>query len=235
MKKLIYILGPIILLLTFLTTSKAAPGGVALNDYKDKQAFMHYAYNQSVNISSLEKIIFLPEEPFHIAEASQIVNRLATLPAPLLSKIDKAGISVRLFEGKLTDNPSVKHLKGVTPRGYKGGATWDDVPGIGGSNVVLVKIGASEIGKGHGSVNLELHELAHSIDNKVYGHLTQKESFKKVWEQERDSLFPGRDYFLLYPEEYFAEAFALYYLDGETNALLKEKAPLTYEMIKDLD
>ena len=50
-------------------------------------------------------------------------------------------------------------------------ATWDDVPGMGGSHTVFVKIGASDKGNGHGSVNLELHELAHSVDHIVYGDL----------------------------------------------------------------
>lgn len=234
MKKLIYILLPIVLFLSFLTTTEAAPGGVALKDYQKNNSIASLSNSNRTELL-VGNIVYLPDEKFNTVEAAGIINRLATLPAPLLQKINKAGVSVRLFEGKLTDNPSARHLKGVTPRGYKGDSTWDDVPGIGGTNVVLVKIGSSSKGSGHGSVNLEFHELAHSIDNRVYGHLTKTDSFKKVWEKERDTLFPGQDYFLLYPEEYFAESFALFYLNKETNEFLHEKAPLTYKMIKDLD
>ncbi|WP_420535002.1 anthrax toxin lethal factor-related metalloendopeptidase, partial [Bacillus mycoides] len=45
--------------------------------------------------------------------------------------------------------------------------TWDDVPGVGsdiGGKPVMARIGFSERGKGHGSINLELHEIAHAID-----------------------------------------------------------------------
>ena len=75
---------------------------------------------------------------------------------------------IKLFTGKLTDNPTASHLSGMIPRGYVNNTTWDDVPGLGGSKTVLVKIGASHKGNGHSSVNLELHELAHSIDNYVF-------------------------------------------------------------------
>ena len=34
-----------------------------------------------------------------------------------------------------------------------------------------------------------------------------------IWEKERGILFPGNIYLILYPEEYFAETFAMYYLN----------------------
>lgn len=38
-----------------------------------------------------------------------------------------------------------------------------------------------------------------------------------------------------YPEEYFAETFAMFYVNFEQNQLLKQKAPETYNFIKQLD
>ncbi|ALC90188.1 toxin [Bacillus sp. FJAT-18017] len=233
MKKLFLIVVPAVLFFFLISTSKAAPGGVALANFNGETPLGQHL--QYIDWGNLSGTVLLPEETFDTFEAAAIIQRLAKLPDSLLSKINKEGIVVRLFEGRLTDNPTASHLKGETPRGYTNGATWDAVPGIGGSEVVLVKIGASEKGKGHGSINLELHELAHSIDNLVYDGLSEQKAFIKVWEKERTKLFPGLKYFNNYPEEYFAEAFALYYLSEESNQFLEKTAPLTYKLIQDLD
>ncbi|WP_316569872.1 anthrax toxin lethal factor-related metalloendopeptidase [Neobacillus sp. YIM B06451] len=234
MKKLLYATLSFFFFLSFLTTSKAAPDGVALKDLQNNQRLMELIKGEDAN-RLVGEIILFPREPFNLEQSAEIINTITSLPESLLKKIHQAGIVIRLFNGKLTDNPSAQHLKGVIPRGYTNEMTWDDVPGIGGSKVVLVKIGASSRGNGHGSINLELHELAHSVDKLVFHNLSKREPFKSVWEKERASLFPGRDYFLTYSEEYFAEAFALYYYSDDTNFLLKDKAPLTYDIIKGLD
>ncbi|MEH7335936.1 hypothetical protein V7161_25240 [Neobacillus drentensis] len=159
---------------------------------------------------------------------------MSSLPTTILEKINNKGINLKLFTGKLTDNPTASNLAGQTPRGYQTNVTWDDVPGIGGSKVVLVKIGSSEKGKGHGSVNLELHEMAHSIDRYVYNEISGTTQFHDIWEKEHNLIFPGNSYFL-YLEEYFAECFAMYYLNKETKELLRIKAPETYHFIKSLN
>lgn len=234
MKKLLYAALAAFFFLSYITTSKAAPGGVEFKDLQNNKQLMLAVKNKDANQLVGETVLF-PREPFDAVQSAEIINTISSLPEQLLGKIHEAGIVVRLFNGKLTDNPSARHLKGVTPRGYKNGVTWDDVPGIGGSKVVLVKIGASGKGSGHGSINLELHELAHSIDKIVFHNLSKKQAFKSVWVKERNSLFPEQEYFLAYPEEFFAEAFALYYYSAETNQILKEKAPSTYQLIEGLD
>jgi len=54
------------------------------------------------------------------------------------------------------------------------------------------------------------------------------------WETEKAILFPTKDYYLDYPEEYFAESFAYYYQGITTRSELLEKAPLTYAYIEGL-
>ncbi|OCA90848.1 toxin [Bacillus sp. FJAT-27225] len=233
MKKFLYLAVPVVLFFFLVSTSEASPGGVALAQFSGESELGQQLENSDRDI--LAETILLPEDSFDTVEAAEMIRRIAKLPQPLLNRIDEEGIRVRLFEGNLTDNPTASHLKGKTPRGYTNGATWDSVPGIGGAEIVLVKIGASEKGKGHGSINLELHELAHSIDHLVYKDFSDQDSFQAIWKKERTELFPGRDYFIIYPEEYFAEAFAYYYFSAESNAFLKSTAPLTYELIKGLD
>ncbi|MED4204114.1 anthrax toxin lethal factor-related metalloendopeptidase [Neobacillus mesonae] len=219
------------LFLLSMTTSRASNDGRKLVDFSVNTQL--YQSLKEKSSQPLNDIIVLPKKNFDQKEAAKMINRIGSLPAPLLNKIDDQGITLKLFTGKLTDNPTAKQLAGKIPRGYQTKITWDDVPGIGGGKVVLVKIGSSDKGKGHGSVNLELHEMAHSIDKFVLNNISQTKEFKHVMEMEHDQLFPGNSYFL-YPEEYFAESFAMYYLNNDTNQQLRKQAPKTFEIIKGL-
>lgn len=137
-----------------------------------------------------------------------------------------------MFTGSLTDLPSLRHLRGVIPRGYRE-TTWDDVPGSGGGRIVYIKIGASEKGQGHSSVNLELHELGHSVDRIIFG-IRRDPDFLSLWKREREKLFPGNAYFCQYPEEYFAETFAMYHYSKETRLRIERMAPRTAKYIEKL-
>jgi Pro-Pro endopeptidase len=220
------------LFLTVITTSKASYDGILLEDYPEN-SLLSQSLKGDNSLKQLNQIIILPNQPFDQIEAAAMITRIASLPSSLLNAIKNKGINLKLFIGKLTDNPTASQLAGQVPRGYTSNVTWDDVPGIGGSKLVLVKIGSSEPGEGHGSVNLELHELAHSIDRYVFGEISGSEEFINIWEKEHDQLFPGNNYFL-YPEEYFAEIFGMYYLNNDTKALLREKAPETFKFINQM-
>jgi Pro-Pro endopeptidase len=222
----------IVLSLSYYKISQASVGGITLADFTEGTILIESL--GSTPRDEIDDVVILPERSFNQKEAANMIKRLSQLPKPLLEQIQSQGIKVKLFEGKLTDNPTASHLKGVIPRGYKSVKTWDDVPGIGGGKIVLVKIGASEKGSGHGSVNLELHELAHSIDRYILNDLRYHGPFLDIWEKERADLFPGQSYFLLFPEEYFAESFAMFFLNDETQESLYERAPQTYQFIHSL-
>jgi Pro-Pro endopeptidase len=184
----------------------------------------------------LGDIIVLPKQSnYDKNEVKKIISRLDKLPLSMLTKIDDKGIKVKLFTGKLTDNPTAAYLKGKTPRGYSNHTvTWDDVPGIGGSKTVLIKIGCSDKGRGHGSVNLELHELAHSLDHYLYNKNDDRNAFLQIWKVEAPQLFPNDSYFINYEEEFFAECFAMYYDTKDTRMHLKKLAPMTFQYISKL-
>lgn len=232
MRKFFMIIMVIVFSIPLLGTSQVAIKGIALKDFS-KDSLLYQSIKPR-SVQQLGDIVILPDEPFDQLEAAEIISRLDKLPTSILTKIDREGVHVNLFVGKLTDNPTAKHLKGVIPRGYKNKTEWDDVPGMGGTETVLVKIGASEKGKGHGSVNLELHELAHSIDRYVYQEIRNDPVFLKIWKQECVDLFTGQAYFNTFPEEYFAETFAMFYLGDETREKLKQDAPKTYEFFQTL-
>ncbi|WP_040208536.1 anthrax toxin lethal factor-related metalloendopeptidase [Neobacillus jeddahensis] len=220
------------LFLSSITTSDASFDGIMLGDFpQNTELYQSLKSDQSVQL--VKQIIVLPQQSFDQKEAAAIISRIDSLPRSLLEKLTQHGVIVKLFTGKLTDNPTVKHLAGIVPRGYQSNLTWDDVPGIGGSKLVLVKIGSSNDGTAHGSVNLELHELAHTIDHYLLGKISDSDEFQIIWENEHEKLFPGNDYFF-YQEEYFAECFAMYNLNKNTREKLLEKAPKTFEFMKEL-
>lgn len=221
------------LFLSMITTSQASFDSISLGDYPRNSKLYQLIKNES-SLQQLNEIILLPKSLFDEKAAAEIITRMANLPESLLDRINVEDITLKLFTGKLTDNQTARYLAGQIPRGYQSQTTWDEVPGIGGSQVVLVKIGHSEKGKGHGSVNLELHEIAHSIDNLVFQKVSKNKEFQSIWEEERGILFPGNSYFILHVEEYFAETFAMYYLNAETKLQLKKLAPKTYDFFHSL-
>lgn len=212
---------------------EASPPGVPLKDYQSLTLYTETSYLK--NYETLKKIILLPETKFNESQAAQMIESVNQIDELILQGLVDEGVVLKLFTGSLTDEPTAAYLKGKKPRGYsKNGPTWDDVPGIGGSEVVLAKIGSSEQGKDHGSINLELHELAHSIDKFVFDSISEDPYFQAVWKKEVNQMFPNRSYFSDYPEEYFAEAFAMYYLSEETRNYVKNVAPLTYQLFVEL-
>ncbi|MFS0670371.1 anthrax toxin lethal factor-related metalloendopeptidase [Peribacillus frigoritolerans] len=228
------ILALFVFLLSMLSYSLAKDDGVKWRNLP-KDNLLRQAELFKGN-KELQRIFLFPEEEYDQGEALKIAGTINKLPHSLLVKTAESGVRIKLFDGDITENQSAAKLKGKTPRGYLNKeTTWDDVPGMGGSHTVLVKIGASDKGNGHGSVNLELHELGHSIDNIVFDGIRDDMDYLKIWGKEVDGLFPGITYFSNYPEEYFAETFAMFYVNHEQNQLLRQKAPETYNFIKQLD
>ncbi|MDQ0217979.1 toxin [Peribacillus cavernae] len=234
LKKLAFVFAFSVVLFSFYSFTFASEEGITWAELPEDNSLKHRQLIE--NDKDLQKLFIFSNSSFDSKEAYSIIKRISILPSFMLERLVEENVRIKLFTGSLTDNRSARHLKGETPRGYTNvGHTWDDVPGMGGSRTVLVKIGASQKGSGHGSVNLELHELAHTIDTIVYGKIREDEAFLQIWKEESTSLFPGQAYFLEHPEEYFAETFSMYYLDASDRALLKKKAPNTYLFIKQLN
>ncbi|MCC0628065.1 MULTISPECIES: hypothetical protein [unclassified Clostridioides] len=185
------------------------------------------------NKKILSKIVVLPNGNYNKNEANAMVNRLAKIDGKYLNALKQDNLKIKLLSGKLTDEKEYAYLKGVVPKGWEGtGKTWDDVPGLGGSTVAL-RIGFSNKGKGHDAINLELHETAHAIDHIVLNDISKSAQFKRIFAKE--GRFLGNvNYLGIYPEEFFAEAFAYYYLNQDTNSKLKATCPQTYSFLHNL-
>lgn len=187
------------------------------------------------NYQYLKEIVILPVSKFNEREALDMINRIGNIDQLILKRLVAAHVQLKLITGKITNEPSFSYLKGIKPRGYSiNGPTWDSVPGIGGEKLILARIGYSDKGAGHGSINLELHEIAHSVDRYAFDLIRDDQDFLMIWEKESCILFPNQLYFINYPEEYFAETFAMYYVSQEEREKLARIAPLTAQYLKNL-
>ncbi|WP_341456273.1 anthrax toxin lethal factor-related metalloendopeptidase [Bacillus cereus] len=165
-------------------------------------------------------------------EASSMIQRINKINNNILYTLYTRNVRIKLINFPITYLSEYTYLRGKVPRGWEGtGYTWDDVPGIGG-NPVVARIGYSNSGHMHSSINLELHETAHAINSYVFQNISYSQFFLKIHATEYTS-FSNSSYYY-YPEEYFAEAFAYYYLNDQTNKILKTKAPSTYQFIQNL-
>ena len=99
-----------------------------------------------------------------------VVDELIKVPLIALAALKKKGIKVVVCRSSVTEIRT--DLKGVRPRGWPPGKTWDTVPGLydpGSKRVIIATRGGKvpATGDGHGAVNLVLHEVGHAIGDAV--------------------------------------------------------------------
>jgi hypothetical protein len=109
----------------------------------------------------------------------------AQLPLAVAGFLLRKGARVVVCRGSITDHETA--LKGVRPRGWPEGQTWDIVPGVylpGRKQVVIATVdgpGGRTIaprGTGHGSVDLLLHEAMHGHDFLKGHRLLKQRAFR---------------------------------------------------------
>ena len=137
-----------------------------------------------------------------------LVHEMSHVPSELIYKIKDKGLKeVHIGIGAMPDLDDNSRFKGIRPRGWPPGETWDIVPGAYGHETVV----AGATGR-HGSDSLILHEFGHSVgdlldaENSVEFYelhargISSNQIYKKYYKQEG---IAGR-------QEWFAETFAQY-------------------------
>lgn len=166
-------------------------------------------------------------------EAWRMVSRMNNVENRILYETNNHGAKFILADTPITEQPEFEYLKGKVPRGHT--TSWDSIPGAG-AYVSIARVGYSDPGKGHSAINLELHEYGHVVDSFTVGvQVSETEEFRNIQNAELDALFgdnPQRDYYNNV-DEYFAEAFAMYYLNEESRSELASKAPRTFEFFNE--
>ncbi|WP_017549746.1 anthrax toxin lethal factor-related metalloendopeptidase [Salinicoccus carnicancri] len=186
--------------------------------------------------SALDSMIDIRSDDgeYDSAEAQAMIDRLRRVDDRILQHTNSAGVSIILMDMPLTELPEFDYLSGKVPRGWENtNSTWDEVPGAGG-HTTAARIGYSDPGNGHSTINLELHEYGHAVDSYAAGFtVSGSDEFRQIMNSEKDALFGDHkvsEYFDE-PGEYFAEVFAMYYMGGDAQSKLQNRAPETYEFI----
>lgn len=161
-------------------------------------------------------------------DAALVAADLARLPPKVLQALSKAGTKVVASRGSITDHAT--DLRGVHPRGWPPGSTWDSVPGVfrGDKNELIVATvghgtpaGAHvpAKGEGHGSESVVLHEAMHGYDHTASPDRSTAADFNTARTADSASLStyenqPGA----AGQEESYAESAARYYSGNPNDA-----------------
>lgn len=155
-------------------------------------------------------------------DVDAVVKEMALLPQWVLAAAVARNIKVVACRNSVTD--ADPRLRGVTPRGWPPGSTWDMVPGAGGDPVIISTMTAPDGGRmipptghGHGSTSLLRHEFAHALGRTGALGVTDRSSdFVAAYESDRSSMTSSHKSYLLQPppagtEEAFADMFDEYF------------------------
>jgi hypothetical protein len=160
-------------------------------------------------------------------DTALVVNELQKMPKGLLDALDKNGTKLKVCRGSVTDY--MTDLKGVQPRGWPEGKTWDSVPGLqrpDSKEVVIATIGhdsgkphVPKTGEGHGADNLVIHETAHGVDFAADPHISTTKPFNDARDPDKGALSA----YETQPDpagqqETFAESCARYFTDDPSSA-----------------
>jgi hypothetical protein len=171
----------------------------------------------STHGDALAKKLVKPGGSATQADVDAVVGELKKLPEPALKTLDANHVKVIAAKGSVTD--FAKDLKGVQPRGWPPGATWDKVPGayLPDRNAVVIATAGTGAnlhvpgtGEGHGSVNMVVHEATHAID--AHGGGSKAAAFLAARTKDLGALSAyERQAGVAGPSETFAESAARFY------------------------
>jgi len=151
------------------------------------------------------------------ADVDAITNALLGMPPARLTRIRDDGVRIASSRGSITDH--AVDLRGVAPRGWPPGSTFDTVPGVyrpEKKDVIISTIegpnGTRVVSNAHGSYDMVLHELGHAVDGAVVENASTDARFAATRERDLAALpeymrQPGE----AGASETYAEAFARYY------------------------
>jgi hypothetical protein len=168
--------------------------------------------------------------------ANRVADLLENLPEQVVAQLDAQGLRSTLFSGRLTDVHGFRQLRGVQPRGWPDGSTWDQVPGVATTRGLAANPNRDRFGAGHGTKSLVLHEIGHVIDGAMArpgeGRLSQAQRWLRgPMREARARADVLGTYVTRHPEEWFAEATLRYVRTPQTHASLARWYPDTFRFL----
>jgi len=161
-----------------------------------------------------------------VADHRESLKAMRQIPAKIRERLAAQGVRQDLVLGNVTRHPQLERLKGVQPRGWTAGKTWEDVDGVYTHKermAVTASDGRTTTGQ---RSTVAGHEYGHAVDFNFQngGALSRKERFRKAYRETLKTdafkaMRPGTKSYLTQagdagPEEAFAEFFGRFYADG---------------------
>lgn len=107
-----------------------------------------------------------PASPEHASAVAQHLVDLSKLPPELINRFIDSGGSVIVGNGAITEiDPNLARLKGVQPRGWPKGTSYDDVAGVFNPQTATVVLGNIPGAINTPVSNFAFHEFGHGIDS----------------------------------------------------------------------
>lgn len=183
-----------------------------------------------------ENKILLQSEQIEDSHIDRFIKSYMKFPSELTKELLGRGRKIHLIFGHgVSDDPTW----GKEDKTFDG-RDWSDVPGAGGSTYWKspTRIVVNRMDEGHGSVDLYLHEEAHTMDS-TYGYfkISDSEVFKKIFSNPSVTQYLNSITSTGYYEnsrEAFAELFARYHAGPQSRKILEEKAPEAALFIQNL-
>ncbi|HEY8353953.1 MAG TPA: hypothetical protein VIK69_02960 [Methylophilaceae bacterium] len=167
-------------------------------------------------VSALGRVLRVDDEDH--PEVQQHLEHLRKVPTKLLTRLREAGLAeIHFANATVPGLDNLHYLKGVQPRGWPPGMTWDIVPGAYSPKEKAVVAGVGR----HGSVSVALHELGHAVGDLlgyndhpdlIQAHKEVFEKLKPYHQQDGPGGVAGR-------QEMLAEGFATYLILGRKMAV----------------
>lgn len=142
-----------------------------------------------VDIKALAESLVDAKGSAGASDKAVVVTELVKIPRGGLEKLVAKKTRVTVCRDSVTE--VLTSLKGVQPRGWPPGMTWDSVPGLydPATNQVIIATRGGQVpptGDGHGSANLVIHEVGHAID--AAGGGSSSPEFVAAYDKDKASL-----------------------------------------------
>lgn len=187
-----------------------------------------------MGVKTFESFDALPIEVREPA-LNEVMDVYSRLPVDLIITLRKRNRGIDLVADNVTTHPAMESYSNVRPRGWAEGRTWSEVPGAGATGRHGTIIAGNSLHRGHGAVDLILHEVGHTVDRyfkdrdggmefssaSLFAAVNETTPFEALYG-------PGAGYVRSHEEENFAEMFAFYFASPETRQHLRETFPAGY-------
>lgn len=177
-------------------------------------------YNDFPKLKLLDGI--LKVQDYDKPEVKKLVSQLDVYPTNILSSLKNEGLKqIEIAHLTTPDMAGNEDLKGVQPRNWPSGSTWEEVPGAYNPNNKTVVAGTAAK---HGSEALLIHETGHAVGDLL--GFNDSSELKSAHKRLFDKLNPylkgiGEPGNQAGRQELFAEALAVLLKEGESVATQK--------------